>query len=293
MATIAVTGASGQLGQELAFIATYFPKHDFVFFDSEELDITKAQMIQEVLDDYDIDFLINGAAYTKVDLAESNEELAFNVNRNGAEFLAKYCQNNDVIMMHISSDYVYHNDVNRPLRETDETNPKGVYATSKLAGESVVASYCHNSLIFRTSWLYSSFGNNFVKNMINLANAHPALNVVYDQIGSPTYARDLADRLLNIIDDISLGVREMKDIRGIYNIANTGVTSWFDFAKVICKYEKINCKVSPILSAQYPTAAPRPNYSVFDQTKLTELLGVTMPYWRDSLMKCLKSLKED
>jgi len=293
MATIGVTGAAGQLGQELALLSQYYPKHDFVFFDSEELDITDWHQLDDELEEYHLDFMINCAAYTKVDLAETESEKAYLVNQEGPKNLAKYCEENDVVLIHFSSDYVYHNDGNKPLKESDDMAPKGIYAKSKLAGEEEIRKMCDNHLIFRTSWVYSSFGTNFVKNILNATNSKTEFNVVFDQIGCPTYARDLADRVLKIVDGISNKLYNIEEVKGTYNIANSGVASWYDFTKQIFHIESKNCIVHPILSASYQAAAERPAYSVFDQTKLKERFNLEMPYWSASLHKCLKALKED
>lgn len=292
MATIGITGAGGQLGQEFAFLSQYYPRHDFVFFDSEELDITDAIQLEDELEKYDLDFLINCAAYTKVDLAEQEEEKAYRINRDGVANLARYCEEKEVLLLHFSSDYVYHNGLDRPLREDDITRPGGVYAASKLAGEQEVVRRCPLSLVFRTSWVYSSFGTNFVKNILNASTTKNEFNIVYDQVGCPTYARDLADRSLKIIDGIAAGELDIHHCAGIYNIANSGVTSWYDFTRHIFQIAGKECVVNPILSSSYPSPVTRPSYSVLDQTRLKEAFGIVMPYWLDSLHKCLKALKD-
>lgn len=293
MSLIAVTGSGGQLGQEIAFLADYMPGHSFLFLDSDELDISDKDAIQDVLEEYAIDYLINCAAYTKVDLAESESERAFAVNTRGASYLAKYCDDNDIVLIHISTDYVYHNDIRIPLKENDPTTPKGVYAVSKLEGEQAILDHCERSLIFRTSWVYSSYGHNFMKTMINLSETKKTVNVVSDQIGAPTYARDLADRILTIVNKLAEETLAIEDVKGIYNIANEGETSWYGFAKAIFQLSGIDIEVLPITTDQYPTPASRPQYSVFDMSKLKSTFHVQLPYWEDSLVKCLKALKED
>lgn len=292
MATIGITGAAGQLGQEFAFLSQYFPRQEFVFFDSEELDITDVDQLQDELEDYDIDFLINCAAYTKVDQAEQEIEKAYKINRDGVSFLADYCEEKNITLIHFSSDYVYHNGLDRPLRENDPTEPKGVYAASKLAGEQEVFKRCPNSLVFRTSWIYSSFGTNFVKNILNASSSKSEFNLVFDQIGCPTYARDLADRVLKIVEGLAVGEYDIRDCAGIYNITNSGVTSWYDLTKQVFNLSGKQCSVSPILSSDYPSAVTRPPYSVLDQSKLKASFGIVMPYWMDSLAKCLKALND-
>ncbi len=292
MPTIGITGAAGQLGQEFAFLSQYHPKYDFVFFDSEELDITDNDQLNHELEDYDIDYLINCAAYTRVDQAESEKDKAYLTNRDGVANLASYCDENEILLIHFSSDYVYHNGLNRPLREDDPTKPVGVYAASKLAGEIEVLKRCRQSIVFRTSWIYSSFGNNFVKKILNASNSQSEFNIVYDQVGCPTYARDVADRVLNIIDGLVVGGYDIKYCSGVYNIANSGVTSWYDFTRQIFHISGKQCAVNPILSSDYPSPVERPSYSVLDQSKLKEKFGITMPHWQDSLVKCLKSLND-
>lgn len=202
----------------MALLSQYYPKHDFVFFDSEELDITDWLQLDDELEEYDLDFMINCAVYTKVDLAETESEKSISSQSEGPKNLAKYCEENDITLVHFSSDYVYHNDFGRPLKEEDVTSPKGVYAKSKLAGEEEIRKMCDNHLIFRTSWVYSSFGTNFVKNIRNATNSKTEFNVVFDQIGCPTYARDLADRVLKIVDGISNKLYNIEEVRGTYKL---------------------------------------------------------------------------
>lgn len=293
MPTIAIIGASGQLGQQFAFMSQFYPMLDFLFFDSDEVDITRPLEFADDLDEYDIDFIVNCAAYTQVDKAEEEREMAYLINAVGVHNLAAYCADRDIILLHFSSDYVYHNSLNRPLTEEDPVMPVGVYAQSKLEGEHQVTAEMDKYLIFRTSWLYSPDGNNFLKNIIRLAQDKHEISVVYDQIGAPTYARDLASKSLRVINGLAEGRFSMDAVTGIYNVANAGVTSWFDFATMILQKTGSTCKVLPILSHQYQTAAPRPSYSVLDQTKFNDTFGFPLAHWAKGLEKCLKAMKEE
>lgn len=281
--TIVVTGSSGQLGQELQQLADQWPAYQFIFTDRQMLDISDEAVVMAFFESHQPNFCINCAAYTAVDKAETEQEKAFWVNEKATAFLAKACRQEGTKFIHISSDYVYHNQLNRPLRETDPCTPKGIYAKSKLAGEQLVQAIAPETIIIRTSWVYSSFGHNFVKTMLRLGNEHDRLKVVYDQIGAPTYAHDLAKVLLQIID-------QGGTTPGIFNFANSGISSWFDFAKAIFEKQKISCQVNAIPSSGYPTPAPRPSYSVLDCRKIQEIYGIEIPYWRDSLSACLAKM---
>lgn len=293
MATIAVTGSTGQLGSELGILEEFHPNHDYLFFDSEELDLMNPASIPDVLGQYEIDYLINAAAYTNVDLAEKEMDNAMQINALALKTLGSYCDSEGIVILHISSDYVYHNGQNWPLKETDSTEPKGVYATSKLGGEINLLEVCPNSLVFRTSWLYSTFGNNFVKKMIHLGKERTDLSIVFDQIGAPTYARDLANALITIINTLESDDVELSEVVGIYNIANNGVASWYDFAKSIFEFNQQKVNLQPILSKDFTTPVIRPFYSVLDQSKLKEIFGISLPHWKDSLSKCIKALNRD
>ncbi len=292
MPTIAVIGASGQLGQQFVFMSQFYPMLDFLFFDSTEVDITQPAELAATLDEYDINFVVNCAAYTLVDKAEEEQEKAYLINASGAGYLAAYCRKEEIILLHFSSDYVYHNELNRPLTESDPVSPKGVYAQSKLAGEQQIVDAWDKYLIFRTSWLYSPDGNNFLKSIIRAAKEKDELRVVYDQIGAPTYARDLASKSLRIINGISEGDFSIEDVAGVYNVANAGVTSWYDFTIAILQRAKITCPVKPILSHEYITAASRPHYSVLDQSKFNTVFGFPLAHWTKGLDKCIKAMNE-
>ncbi|MGB1216513.1 MAG: dTDP-4-dehydrorhamnose reductase, partial [Saprospiraceae bacterium] len=230
---------------------------------------------------------INCAAYTAVDKAESEGETAQKINVNGVSFLAEAAKKNDVTLIHISSDYVYHNEINRPLKEDDIATPKSIYAQTKLDGDVLALKNNKKTFVLRTSWVYSSFGNNFVKTMKRLGAERDALNIVYDQIGTPTYARDLAEVIFKIIEKENT----LDNPYGVYHFSNEGVTSWYDFALEIFHLENIKCKVTPILSKDYPTPAARPTFSIMDKSKIKETFGFKIRHWKESLANCLEILK--
>lgn len=287
---ILITGAAGQVGSELQTLAqnNYLTGAKFIFADAEQLDISDVEAVYAFFREYDIAWCINCAAYTAVDKAESDIDNAIKVNVMGAENLAKACDRFLAKFIHISTDYVYHNQQNTPYVETDETSPKSVYGLTKLQGESKVREHCQNSLIVRTSWVYSSHGDNFVKTMLRLGAARPELNVIFDQIGSPTYAGDLAKALLDIL--LKVESRQVDDWQGIYHYSNEGVCSWYDFAKAIFDLSKTDCKVLPIETKDYPTPAKRPHFSLLNKAKVKLTFGLEIPYWRESLKKCLEKL---
>lgn len=285
---ILVTGANGQVGSELQFLAKQFPDFKFHLTDVAELNITDEAAINQLFTELKPDYCINCAAYTAVDKAETDKEKASLINEIAVKYLAKACKKQETTFLHISSDYVYHNRVNRPLRETDKPAPKGVYAATKLAGDIVALAENPNTIVIRTSWVYSSFGHNFVKTMLRLGKERDKLTVVYDQIGAPTYARDIAAAMLHIIEKIEGG---KINFSGIYHFAPAGVTCWYDFAKAIFELEKIDCKVTAIPTSAYPTPAKRPHYSVLNCAKIQNTFDLTIPYWKDSLEACLVLLK--
>jgi dTDP-4-dehydrorhamnose reductase len=285
MARILVTGSNGQVGQELQVLASQFRDFQFLFTNRTELDITDKISIQRFFESNSIQYCINCAAYTAVDKAESEPEQAHLVNVKSVQYLAEACKNVGALLIHFSSDYVYHNGQNTPLKETDPTTPQSVYAKSKLEGEA--AETAGTALILRTSWVYSSFGHNFVKTMLRLGRERPELRVVYDQVGAPTHARDLAQAVLHIIQKVENGIIERSLLHGIYNYSNEGVTSWYDFAKAIFEIADIDCKVTPIETKDYPTPAQRPPYSVLNKNKMKEAFGVEIAHWRESLKTCL------
>ncbi|SHI39482.1 dTDP-4-dehydrorhamnose reductase [Flavobacterium terrae] len=278
---VLVTGASGQLGQSLQFIASQYPGMQFVFATSQDLDITNEERVTSFFESNKIDFCINTAAYTAVDKAESESEKAHLVNVVGPKNLAIACQKNNVTLLHISTDFVFDGTASIPYMETEITNPLGVYGQTKLEGEKEVISNCDKHFIIRTSWVYSQFGNNFMKTMLRLAKDRTELNVVADQIGTPTNAVDLADAILKII---SLGSQySTLEKYGIYNFSNEGICSWYDFAVEIFKQNNCNINVNPIPTEAYPTPAKRPKYSVLDKSKIKSTFGITIKSWQEAL----------
>ncbi|MEZ4688485.1 MAG: dTDP-4-dehydrorhamnose reductase [Bacteroidia bacterium] len=259
MTHILITGANGQLGNAIRLAAAQLPSFQFHYTDYQELDICSEEAIDDFFDQYPIAWCINCAAYTAVDKAESEQEMAEKINVTGPRLLAAACTAHDARMIHISSDYVYHNALNRPLLEDDPTNPQSVYAVTKLAGDEAVLEEAPESIIIRTSWVYGIYGHNFVKTMLRLGAERDSLNVVYDQIGAPTYTKDIAAVLMNIL------VAEEKGQAlsgGIYHYANEGVTSWYDFAVAIMEEAGLACRVLPILTTQYPTPSLHARRSV-------------------------------
>ena len=290
MKKILVTGGDGQLGSELKVLANTEKNYQFFFSDIADLDITDDKAIAATFEKYQPDYVINCAAYTAVDKAETNEALADSINRQAVRYLAATCVVNNCQLIHVSSDYVYHNDINRPLVETDPTSPKGVYAKTKLEGDLQSLEVSPATIILRTSWVYSSFGHNFVKTMLRLGKERDQLGVVYDQIGVPTYAKDIAEAILAIIDKTT---QSDATYGGVYHFAPQGVTCWYDFAKAIFEIEGIDCKVNAILSKAYPTPAQRPTYSVLNCDKIKTTFDLKIPYWKDSVKACLAVLKEE
>ncbi|MBN2824507.1 MAG: dTDP-4-dehydrorhamnose reductase [Campylobacterales bacterium] len=281
-----VTGGNGQLGSEIRELSSKYDDR-FFFTDVTELDITNKEAIEKFIQANAIDTIINCAAYTAVDKAESDVELADKVNHLATKYLAEVAKESDIALVHVSTDYVFDGKNYRPYLESDPTNPNGVYGQTKLDGEkAMMAINPKNSLIIRTAWVYSSFGANFVKTMLRLGKEREQLTVIYDQVGSPTYARDLAQVILDILPQL-----QSENVE-IYNYSNEGVLSWYDFAKEIMKMAKIECSVLPIETKDYPTPATRPHYSLLNKAKIKEKFNITIPYWKDSLDACLKALGE-
>lgn len=283
MKNILVTGANGQLGNEMQVLARDHQQYNYYFTDIDTLDICDEQAILDFVSKHGIDVIVNCAAYTAVDKAEDNKELCDKLNRIAPGYLAKAAQSRGAEMIQISTDYVFDGTNHIPYKETEQTCPVSVYGTTKLGGEENVLTYCDKTAIIRTAWLYSAFGNNFVKTMLRLGKERDALGVVFDQIGTPTYARDLARAIFTIINK---GV-----VRGVYHFSNEGVCSWYDFTKAIHRLAGITCDVKPLHTDEYPARAPRPNYSVLDKTKIKETFGVQVPYWLDSLKECIEMLE--
>jgi dTDP-4-dehydrorhamnose reductase len=281
MSKILVTGAHGQLGMEINFLSSLLETHEFVFVDHNELDITDAVAVNNFVEGRSFTGIINCAAYTAVDRAESEKELAFKVNAEGAGNVANVAKQINARFIHFSTDFIFGGTNSVPYVETDIPGPKSVYGSSKLAGEELVLKNNPDAIIIRTSWVYSSFGNNFVKTILRLGKEWESLNIIYDQVGTPTYARDLADAVLQIIHHT-----EWKP--GIYNYSNEGVASWYDFAMAIKKMGGLKVKINPIETTQYPTPASRPKYSVLNKKKIKEAYELEIPYWIDSLVEMFK-----
>ena len=288
--TILITGAQGQLGNEFRFLSFTHPHFRFIFTDVDGLDITKPRQVMSFFSKNAIQFVVNCAAYTAVDKAETDVKLATKINVNGARNLAKACQTHGATMIQISTDYVYHNNQNTPFKEGDKASPKGVYAKTKLRGDLAALKFCERTLVIRTSWVYGIYGHNFVKTMLRLGKERPSLNVVFDQIGTPTNARDLAKAVLKITQKVSNQEVSREILRGVFHYSNEGVTSWYDFTKAIFEIRDIDCEVNPIESSQYPTPADRPPFSVLNKQKIKDVFGIEIPHWRESLKAVLKEL---
>ncbi|MEO8254812.1 MAG: dTDP-4-dehydrorhamnose reductase [Flavobacterium sp.] len=276
---VLVTGSSGQLGQSLQFIASGYPEIDFRFCDSSVLDITKGEECEHVFNQIKPDFCINAAAYTAVDKAESEPEKAYSINVIGPKNLANICKKTGTTLIHISTDFVFDGKKHSPYTEIDATSPQSVYGRTKLQGEIIVQETIKNYYIIRTSWVYSPFGNNFMKTMLRLANERDSLNVVNDQTGTPTNAIDLAKVLIKIIL-----TKESANNFGIYNYSNEGECSWYDFAKKIFEIHTIKINLNPIPTTNFPTPAKRPIYSVLDKTKIKNVFGVEIKNWEECLI---------
>ncbi len=281
---ILVTGANGQLGKELKQLSSSFPQFDFQFLSREDLPIHHFELVRNFFNAYHPAYLINCAAYTAVDRAESEKELAFQVNGEAVGVLAAVCKEKNCRFIHISTDYVFDGTATVPYKEDHPVNPQSVYGASKLEGEQQAFRLNPDSIVIRTSWVYSEFGKNFVKTMLKLMQEREELNVVSDQVGSPTYAADLAAAILHII---SSG----KWQAGIYNYSNEGVISWYDFAVAIKELSGSNCRVNAIPTSAYPTPAKRPAYSVLDKSKIMATFDLPIPGWKKSLATCLERLK--
>lgn len=284
---ILVTGANGQLGNEMRVVARN-SADNYIFTDVAELDITDAAAVEKMVTDNDVKVIVNCAAYTNVDKAEDDREFAELLNARAVENLAQAIRRNDGVLVHVSTDYVFGGTKNNtPCREDEPANPTGVYGVTKLHGEqAIIASGCHH-IIIRTAWLYSEFGKNFLKTMLDFTATKPQLKVVFDQVGSPTYAYDLALAIFDIVEN-----RKYVDNDGIYHYSNEGVCSWFDFTKMIAEYaDHTGCDIQPCHSDEFPSKVIRPSYSVLDKTKIKKTFGVAVPYWTDSLRVCMTNLK--
>ena len=279
---ILITGCNGQLGNEMQLLAQANGQHEWFFTDVDELDITRADAVEEFVSKNAIDGIVNCAAYTAVDKAESNEDLCHLLNCVAPGYLAESIERRGGWIVQVSTDYVFDGTNHTPYTEDEPTCPNSVYGRTKLAGEQRVMQACSKAMIVRTAWLYSTFGNNFVKTMLRLGREKQELGVIFDQIGTPTYARDLAAAIMTAINK---GI-----VPGIYHFTNEGVTSWYDFTKAIHRIAGITtCHVCPLHTSEYPTPAARPHYSVLDKTKIKQTYGIEIPYGEDSLEQCIKN----
>jgi dTDP-4-dehydrorhamnose reductase len=285
VAVILITGAKGQLGSEINKLSRKYLGYDFIFTDIDTLDITNREQTSDFIKKNEPDWIINCAAYNLVDKAESEPEKAMLINSEAVKNIAESITGSECKFIHVSTDYVFDGNSNFPYDENSPANPVSAYGKSKYAGE-LVALRHNRSMVIRTSWLYSSFGNNFVRTILAKAKERDVLRVVFDQIGSPTYAGDLAAAIIEII---ALVIRNKIAFNpGIYHYSNEGVCSWYDFAEEIVKEAGISCKVLPILSKEYPTAARRPFYSVLDKSKIKETYNIMIPHWRSSFKSCIR-----
>ena len=281
---ILVTGANGQLGNEMQVLARENLQHTYFFTDVQELDICDEQAVYAYVSEHKIDIIVNCAAYTAVDKAEDNVELCDKLNNIAPGYLARAAQANGAAMIQVSTDYVFDGTAHIPYTEEEPTCPASDYGSTKLAGEQNVMDHCEKAMVIRTAWLYSIYGNNFVKTMIRLGQERDSLGVIFDQIGTPTYANDLAQAIFAAINK---GV-----VRGIYHFSDEGVCSWYDFTVAIHRLAGIaSCKVKPLHTADYPAKAPRPHYSVLDKTKIKDTFGIEIPHWEESLKRCINQLR--
>lgn len=285
MKQVLVTGANGQLGQCLKDISSKNPTINFVIASSQQLDITNQATVKLFFEKNDFDYCINCAAYTAVDKAEEDKDKARNVNVNGVINIAEFCRESNTTLIHVSTDFVFDGKSEKPYIETDETIPLSVYGQTKLEGEHEIKEILNNFFIIRTSWLYSEYGTNFMKTMLRLGKERMELNIVSDQIGTPTYAKDLAEVILKIITDNNKNY-------GVYHYSNEGEISWHDFAEQIFEYSGYNTKLNKIPSIEYPTPARRPQYSVLNKDKIVKSIGIEIPNWKQSLKKALDKIKD-
>ncbi|OUR82947.1 dTDP-4-dehydrorhamnose reductase [Cycloclasticus sp. 46_120_T64] len=289
--SILVNGASGQLGQSFQQLAAHYPQYEFVFADRASFDLAQDSSIEAYFQQHSFDLIINCAAYTAVDRAEDELELADAINHLAVAKLASIAVKQQVKFIHISTDYVFNGEQFRPYIETDKVDPQSVYGATKLAGEQAVFKTMPlDALIIRTSWVYSPFANNFVKTMLKLGGQRDTLTVIFDQLGSPTYAPDLAETIMQLVTHQSFNQQGITT--QLYHYSNEGVCSWYDFAKAIFELSSIDCEVLPIETKDYPTAAIRPHYSLLNKAKIKQQFALKIPYWKDSLIHCLAALKE-
>ena len=285
---ILITGANGQLGNCMRNVAKD-SKDNYVFTDVAELDITDAEAVTKAVKDNDIKIIVNCAAYTNVEKAETDQDFAELLNAKAVRNLADAEKANDGTLIHVSTDYVFGGSLgNTPRNEEEPANPTGVYGETKLHGERQIAESGVKALVIRTAWLYSEYGKNFVKTMLSLTSSKPELKVVFDQVGTPTYAQDLADTIFGIIEN-----RRFDGNEGVYHYSNEGVCSWYDFTKMIAEIAgNTGCDIQPCHSDEFPSTVTRPSYSVLDKTKIKDTFGIRVPYWTDSLKKCIANLNQ-
>ena len=290
MKNILVTGAYGQLGNEVRILSAKYPEYNFMFTDVDSLDICDKDELIDFVTGNDIRYIINCAAYTAVDKAEDDSELCEKINATAVKNLGLAAAEAGAGIIHVSTDYVFDGTSCRPYTEDMPTKPCSVYGKTKLKGEKNLLKVCPNAIVIRTAWLYSPFGNNFVKTMIKLGSERESLNVIFDQVGTPTYAEDLADAILKAMDQT---IDTDHDKGGIYHFSNEGVCSWYDFTIKIHEIAGIKtCKVNPIETKDYPTKAARPHYSVLNKSKIKQAFNITIPHWESSLKNCIKELSE-
>lgn len=295
---ILVTAANGQLGSEIAELAPEFGEFDFTFLNRTLLDLSDMEAVETYFTHNKFDVIINTAAYTAVDKAEEDAKTAKAINTDAVKKLAEIAQESEAQLIHISTDYIFDGKNYKPYIETDQSNPQGVYGQTKLAGEEAMLEINPaNSAIIRTSWVYSAYGTNFVKTMLRLGEERDELGVIFDQVGTPTYAKDLAMVILKGIQNSKLTKGNTPGSKNrnceVYHYSNEGACSWYDFAKAVFEMSNITCKVNAIETKDYPTPAKRPHYSILNKAKIKDELGVSVPYWRDSLRECLKKINED
>ena len=283
---ILITGSNGQLGSEMRVLSAQYTNHNYFFTDVQELDICNLQALTSFVSENEINAIVNCAAYTAVDKAEDDVELCYRINRDAVRNIGLVAAATNALVVHVSTDYVFDGTSHLPLTEDVAVSPTSVYGKSKHEGEQALLAVCPSAVVIRTSWLYSSFGNNFVKTMLKLGRERDTLNVIFDQIGTPTYARDLAAAIYQVL---AVGSPQP----GIYHYSNEGVCSWYDFTKRIHKLACIQCYVQPIETKDYPTRTPRPHYSVLNKAKIKTVFGIEVPYWEDSLAVCLSLIEHN
>jgi dTDP-4-dehydrorhamnose reductase len=286
MQTILITGSHGQLGNEMQQTAKRFPQFNYLYTDIEELDICDKAALVAFVKANAVNVFVNCAAYTAVDKAEDDVELCYKINADAVRNIGEIAAENNLKVVHVSTDYVFDGTNHIPYTEDQPVCPATVYGKSKLAGEQALLKTCKQAVILRTAWLYSSFGNNFVKTMMKLGTERDSLNVIFDQIGTPTYAADLADAIMRIISSKNF-------VPGIYHFSDEGVCSWYDFTKSIHRLAGITCDVHPIETKDYPARTPRPHYSVLNKAKIKSTYSIVIPHWEESLERCIKILKQN